>query len=99
MIPSRSAIISTVATVLLLMWLSPERAFVVGAFFAPMPFFFAGLIIDRYPSKTAVLSSLVVILLHRFGVGNWTLLLAGIIIGSVVDVYFKMRAATKEKSE
>jgi len=91
MIPSKSSVISSLATTLLLNFFAPAQAFIIGAFIAPMPFYFFGLIVNKYPSKTAIISSLIVLALNRFGIVWWQAVLAAIVIGTVYDVWGRAR--------
>jgi len=49
---------------------------------------------DPYPSKVAILSSLIVIGLNYYGVTWWVAILAAVIIGTAVDIWRKARVKT-----
>lgn len=95
MIPSKSSVVSSVVTTAALAVSSPAKAFIAGAFIAPMPFFFFGLIMDPYPSKVAMLSSFIIILLDFLGVSwGWGIFTA-VTIGTAVDIWKKAKLKPK----
>ncbi len=89
MIPSQSSVIASTVTLVALQFTGVVRAFILGAFISLVPIFFLGLIIDRFPSRVGIISSIIVIVTHRLGMAWWVGIATAVVVGTSFDIISK----------